>query len=366
MAAYITLNTDMKQASGGNVRLMLWTNAAGMSNKVFAIEVLPRSADPTTARYRFSHICSVSELVELPDYDNGDTPYFRTNAVDFILEHASQVTPILRHMRADIKQLSSDYNALYKDGDDPSLNVCPHSLMRGLWNISLTYTVNTFVIFNNTMWRCIKECKGEIPSTGSAYWEPVLTSGGASEGGSTVIRYTITDKNGVLTLPSNTTFAILRNQIDSGYQVNLIYLDEIYTLSIISDDHFVFTHISATEIKSIRVEADSTVTEHGVFEGAVVKTVLELPEPDETLVGVVVIYAGETTAELERGHQYICDSTRSSYKWIDITPTITNAVPSPSAPGNPGQVLGLDDQGNTCWVDIPQRVGGGVYWQENL
>lgn len=374
MAAYITLNTDMKQASGGNVRLMLWTNSAGMSNKVFAIEVLPRSADPTTARYRFSHICSVSELVELPDYDNGDTPYFRTDAVDFILEHASQVTPILRHMRADIKQLSADYNTLYKDGDDSFINVCPHSLMRGLWNEASTYPVNTFVIFNNTMWRCIQECKGEIPATGSTYWEKVLTSGGAAEGGSTVISYMITDRNGVLTLPSNTSFVILRNQIDSGYQVNLVYLGEIYTLSIISEDHVVFTHNDAIYMSSLRVNSDSSVTEHGVFDGTVVKSTNELPEATADLVGVVLIYIGQQTDDRKRGHYYMCDVSDGIYSWVDITPIQKtpevvipeHVIEAPEIPGQPNQVLGIDANGKTAWMNVAEIAKGGTYWMESI
>lgn len=375
MAAYITLNTDMKQAKGGNVRLMLWTNAFGMSNKVFAIEVLPRSADPSCARYRFSHVCSVSELVELPDYDNGETPYFRTDAVDFILEHASQVTPILQHMRADIRKLSMDFNVLNKDSLDGALQTCPNSLMRGLWTDAVQYLPNTFVIYNNSMWRCIKESKGDIPMAGSQYWERVLTSGGASEGGTTLVRYQITDTNGVLILPRTASFIILRNQVEIGYHVELIYLGEIYTISVSSDDHLVFSHSETAHIKSLRVNADSTVVEYGVFDGYVVKAVKVMPELDSSCIAAVVIYVGPDTEQYKRGHYYMGDETNGSYTWVDITPPAEtqaevilpdNVLTAPEVPGLPSQVLSVDENGNTIWVNVAEIAHGGTYWQESI
>lgn len=374
MAAYITLNTDMKRASGGNVRLMLWTTGLGMSNKVFAIEVLPRSADPNTARYRFSHICSVSELVELPDYDNGDTPYFRTDAVDFLLEHASQVTPILKHMRADIKRLMTDYNVLHEHDEDGILQTCPSALMRGLWNDSTTYLKGSFVIYNNSMWRCIKESKGHIPSIGSAYWERVLTSGNGS-GGITLIRLNISDKNGVLVLPDSASFVIIRNYIDSGYHVELSYLGGIYTLSIKSDDHFVFTQTDGSKIRSLRVNVDSTVEEQGVFEGFVVKTTTEMPEATEDLAGMALIYVGATTAAFKKGHLYLCDRIDDTYTWEDITPQPKentdvvlpdNVMTYPDIAGQPNQVLGIDENGKTAWLNVADVANGGTYWQESI
>lgn len=374
MAAYITLNTDMKQAPGGNVRLMLWTTGLGMSNKVFAIEVLPRSADPNTARYRFSHICSVSELVELPDTDTGDTPYFRTDAVDFLLEHASQVTPILRHMRADIKRLMDSYNVLHEHDEDGIIQTCPSAIMRGLWNSTTTYPKGCFVVYNNSMWRCLKENKGQTPSVGSAYWERVLTSGNAA-GGISLVRYSISDKNGVLVLPDTASFAIIRNNIDSGYTVELVYMGGIYTLSIKTEDHFVFTSTDGITIRSLRVNDDSSVEEQGVFEGYVVKSVTEMPEANEDLTGMALIYVGVTTAAFKRGHLYLCDSADGTYVWEDITPepeqpTQTeipdNVITYPETPGQPKQVLGINEEGKTAWMNVSDVANGGTYWKESI
>ena len=179
----------------------------------------------------------------------------------------------------------------------------------------------------------------------------------------------------MLVLPDSASFVIIRNYIDSGYHVELSYLGGIYTLSIKSDDHFVFTQTDGSKIRSLRVNVDSTVEEQGVFEGFVVKTTTEMPEATEDLAGMALIYVGATTAAFKKGHLYLCDRIDDTYTWEDITPQPKentdvvlpdNVMTYPDIAGQPNQVLGIDENGKTAWLNVADVANGGTYWQESI
>ena len=112
MSISISLTDTMTTTERGSVRLSLHTDATGISDKVFAIEVLPRSCDKLTPLYRFSHICSPAELQEFPDEAPGDNCYFRVNDITMIFDTPVNATLVLKHIKDDIKHLVSEYRAL--------------------------------------------------------------------------------------------------------------------------------------------------------------------------------------------------------------------------------------------------------------
>ena len=67
MSVSVKLNHTITTARKGHTKLRLVAEADGISPKIFAIEILPRSADKLKPLYRFSHVCSPSEMVEFPD-----------------------------------------------------------------------------------------------------------------------------------------------------------------------------------------------------------------------------------------------------------------------------------------------------------
>ena len=58
-----------------------------VASAVFAIEVLPRSTDSLDPIYRFSHVCSPSELVEFPDYEPEDECYDEVQNIVKVLNY---------------------------------------------------------------------------------------------------------------------------------------------------------------------------------------------------------------------------------------------------------------------------------------
>jgi len=115
MAVSITLNHRISKTQGGTVMLQLTTTAFGISDKVFAIEVLPCSADPAAPNVRFSHVCSPAELVEFPADTPGDNCYYRTNDITLVFDTDEMIEHVMRNMRGDIAKLVKEYNAL-EDG----------------------------------------------------------------------------------------------------------------------------------------------------------------------------------------------------------------------------------------------------------
>ena len=112
----ITLSHIVKQTKGGTVSLLLRAVGFNVSSKVFAIEVLPRSADAVAPYYRFSHVCSPHELIEFPEDEPGDSCYFRVSEIELIFDTKDMVEHVMSNMRMDVKKLVRDFNEL--DSED--------------------------------------------------------------------------------------------------------------------------------------------------------------------------------------------------------------------------------------------------------
>ena len=108
----ITLHQQITKTNKGTVRLHLYTTAENISAKVFAIQVMPASADSHTTRFRFSHVCSPAELVEFPAQAPGDNCYFRTDDLVMLFDDPKTADLALRNVAADIAKLISEYKAL--------------------------------------------------------------------------------------------------------------------------------------------------------------------------------------------------------------------------------------------------------------
>ena len=61
--ATIDLTQDTVQTDRGAVKITITATGNNITGAVFAIEVLPRSSDSLDPIYRFSHVCSPSELL---------------------------------------------------------------------------------------------------------------------------------------------------------------------------------------------------------------------------------------------------------------------------------------------------------------
>ena len=108
----INVVTDVTELSGGAVKLSLKAIGEGMPSEVFAIEVLPRSRDPENVNYRFSHVCSVSELVEFPAEETAEECYFRTDEIEMVFDVISLALKVRDSILADVNNLVLLYNQL--------------------------------------------------------------------------------------------------------------------------------------------------------------------------------------------------------------------------------------------------------------
>ena len=108
----VTLTDTLTMTEKGSVKLTLHTDAVGISEKVFAIEVLPRSMDRLAPLFRFSHICSPSELQEFPDEAPGDSCYFRVNEITMIFDTPTNASLLLQHVKEDIQKLVNECREL--------------------------------------------------------------------------------------------------------------------------------------------------------------------------------------------------------------------------------------------------------------
>ena len=115
--ASINIVNDIETTTKGTTKLSITTTGEDMPSAVFAIEVLPTSRDATCPKYRFSHICSMQELVEWPDEEDPDMCYFRTNDIEMLFDRAVDAISVLQAIKSDINQLVLQYNAVY----DPEL-----------------------------------------------------------------------------------------------------------------------------------------------------------------------------------------------------------------------------------------------------
>ena len=112
MTATVRLTHTVRRTSNGTVSLTFLAEGTNISSKIFAIEVLPKSADPEAPNYRFSHICSPSELIEFPADDPADSCYFRVDEIEIIFDTDKLVDSVIQHMQEDIRHLVNEYNAL--------------------------------------------------------------------------------------------------------------------------------------------------------------------------------------------------------------------------------------------------------------
>lgn len=112
MAVSLTLNSELKTTRKGTTKLKLSVVGFGLSSKVFAIEVMPKSADLTAANYRFSHVCSPAELVEFPEDVPGDCHYFRVDCIEMVFDTPDIVEHVMDNMRHDVKKLVDEYKDL--------------------------------------------------------------------------------------------------------------------------------------------------------------------------------------------------------------------------------------------------------------
>ena len=115
MAVSITLNHTIKKTPKGTVSMQLDVVAFGISSKVFAIEVFPKSADSQAPNCRFSHVCSPSELIEFPEDEPGDACYFRTDSVEFIFDNDLVIDHVLNNVNGDLDNLVKEFNAIESD-----------------------------------------------------------------------------------------------------------------------------------------------------------------------------------------------------------------------------------------------------------
>ena len=115
MSVSIKLNHKITTARKGHTKLHLYVEAEDISPKIFAIELLPRSADKLKPLYRFSHVCSPSEMVEFPDSVPGDNCYFRTDDITMIFDTVTLASAVLDRVQHDIRTLVNAYNDFESD-----------------------------------------------------------------------------------------------------------------------------------------------------------------------------------------------------------------------------------------------------------
>lgn len=101
----LTLQKTVKTTSKGYTYLRLDVVSFGMSAKVFAIEVIPNSADPKNHNVRFSHVCSPAELNEFPEDTPGDSCYFRVDSIEMMFDTYDMVDHVMQNMTSDIRKL---------------------------------------------------------------------------------------------------------------------------------------------------------------------------------------------------------------------------------------------------------------------
>jgi hypothetical protein len=135
--ATIDLTQDTVRTDRGAVKITITATGNNITGAVFAIEVLPRSSDSLDPIYRFSHVCSPSELVEFPDYEPEDECYFRTNCIEMIFDTGVLAAQTYHSIERDVNALVKEYNQLFALQDDAG----------GVVSDSLLYTeINTAVV----------------------------------------------------------------------------------------------------------------------------------------------------------------------------------------------------------------------------
>ena len=108
----INVVTDITELAGGAVKLSLTAVGEDMPSEVFAIEVLPKSRDPKNVDYRFSHVCSLSELIEFPSEETEDECYFRTAEIEMVFDVMTLALKVRDNILADVNNLVLLYNQM--------------------------------------------------------------------------------------------------------------------------------------------------------------------------------------------------------------------------------------------------------------
>ena len=113
----ITIESNITQIEGGFTKLAIKTAGDDMPSEVFAIEVLPASKDPMAVPYRFSHVCKLTDLMELPAEQDPDKCYFRTDDIEMIFDTVDIALRTQNILRSDINKLVVSYNNM----NDPEM-----------------------------------------------------------------------------------------------------------------------------------------------------------------------------------------------------------------------------------------------------
>lgn len=114
MPATLNIKTVTKRTKHGTISLKFTAEGEGISSKIFAIEVLPKSADKVAPYYRFSHICSATELIEFPEDEPRDCCYFRVGEIEMLFDTDLYVDKVIANMVADAAKLTREFNDLYE------------------------------------------------------------------------------------------------------------------------------------------------------------------------------------------------------------------------------------------------------------
>lgn len=113
----ITIESNITQIEGGFTKLAIKTTGDDMPSEVFAIEVLPASKDPMAVPYRFSHVCKLTDLMELPAEQDPYKCYFRTDDIEMIFDTVDIALRTQNILRSDINKLVVSYNNM----NDPEM-----------------------------------------------------------------------------------------------------------------------------------------------------------------------------------------------------------------------------------------------------
>lgn len=106
----IAITSNITQLPTGAYKLAVQTSSNDMPAAVFAIEVLPTSRDPLAVPYRFSHVCKLTDLLEMPDVQDPEKAYFRTNDIEMILDTLDLAAETNKIIKSDVDQLVASYN----------------------------------------------------------------------------------------------------------------------------------------------------------------------------------------------------------------------------------------------------------------
>jgi hypothetical protein len=120
MSASLSLKRAIKITDNGTTLVTFTAIGEEMTSDVFAIEILPGSADPTCSHYRFSHVCHPSELLEFPTEETLDYSYFRTNEIEMIFDTPTPVECLTSRIVADLRHLMREYNEFSELDDTES------------------------------------------------------------------------------------------------------------------------------------------------------------------------------------------------------------------------------------------------------